>query len=109
MFGALFTRFIILFVASELWLTERMRYFSKAAIILQKIVVESRTRHYQGNSSVGYSAMFSELYDETDIVIVPPSENCSAWGINQDAVADDTKSESLHRQLTQSFVEFQWE
>lgn len=91
----------------KLWLVERIPYTAEDAIIIQNMVVECRTGYYKGDGSGGYSAMFYELSEESDIFIVPLSEHCSAWGVNQGAVADDTKSESLHGQLTQSFAELQ--
>lgn len=72
-FGVLFWRFKILFIAWELWSVDKMRDLAKAAVVLHDMKVEIRRSTYTGDGSGKFSTLFLELEDESDLVLDPIS------------------------------------
>ena len=86
-----------------------MRTIARAAAILHNMTVELRRDNYQSDGSGGYSDLFPELEDQTDMVIVSLHESSLTMGISEQSVADDIKVKGLHRQLTRALINHQRE
>jgi hypothetical protein len=70
-FGVLFRRFMVMFVKSELWSVEKMRYIAKCCVILHNMIVEQRRSEYTSDGVSGFSSEYDITSDKTDLSIVP--------------------------------------
>ena len=71
-----------------------------ATVVMHNMTVETRRSSYLGDGSGGYSALYCEFEDETDVVLLPLIASNATWSIDQHHVADDIKVSALHRKLT---------
>lgn len=111
LFGVLYRRFKILYVGSEFWTVEKMKHVVSAAVIIHNMVVESRRGTYRSDGTAGYSALSSNLDNDTNINInftqARPNEVVLFEG-SVENISDDIKVRGLHRALKAALINHQW-
>lgn len=106
-FGVLFRCFKLMYIASELWTVEKMRWMATAAICLHNIIVEDRREGYQSDGAGGASLAFNVQNDTTDITFhQTPSLTTEFEAFT---VHDSIKVKGLHRDLTAALIDHIWE
>eukprot|EP00173_Palmaria_palmata_P000895 Plantae.Rhodophyta-Palmaria_palmata.ctg14594.p1 GENE.Plantae.Rhodophyta-Palmaria_palmata.ctg14594~~Plantae.Rhodophyta-Palmaria_palmata.ctg14594.p1 ORF type:complete len:146 (+),score=19.96 Plantae.Rhodophyta-Palmaria_palmata.ctg14594:386-823(+) len=109
-FGVLFRRFRVMFVASELLSAEKMQIVAKACIILHNMVVEQRRDSYTGDGAHGASASYNAATDATDLDPVKASAEDVDLRLHQMmAASTGLKSASEHKRLVKALVEHIWQ
>lgn len=108
-FGVLFKRFKLLFVACEYWSVNKMKIIATAAVIIHNMIVEFRFSGCASDGTAGRSRFYEEDHEinEIDFMHCSPGntalfENCNV------TVSDDIKIKGMHRDLKNALIEHQW-
>lgn len=108
-FGVLYRRFKILFIACEYWSVEKMRSVSETAVILHNMIVEQRRASYSSDGTAGRSSLFFNELESNDITFInsAPGET-PLFSQTSVTVSDDIKVVGMHRDLKSALVQHQW-
>jgi Plant transposon protein len=69
-FGVLFRHFMIMFVKSEPWSVDKMRYIAKCCVILHNMIVEQQLDEYTSDGVCGSSSRYDVVSENTDLTTV---------------------------------------
>lgn len=107
-FGVLYQRFKLLFVACEYWNVDKMRSIATTAVILHNMIVESRRSTYCSDGTGGRSSKVTDIgsVDNLTFVRLPPASMRLAN--SPVAISDDIKVRSLHRDLKSALIDHMW-
>lgn len=106
-FGVLFRRFKLLYIASEFWTMDKMHWLATAAVCLHNLIVEDRRESYTSDGANGAS-LFNNLSDDcSDITF----HTVGSLTMNEEnfTASDDIKVKGLQRSLTAALVDHVWE
>lgn len=106
-FGVLFRRFNILFIASELWSVAKMKSIATACVCLHNIIVEEKRDYYEGDRSGGRSVHFEGVTEQHDIKFRSVPTVALAETSMPD-LSDNIKVKGLQRDLTSALTEHMW-
>lgn len=108
-FGVLFKRFKLLFVACEYWSVDKMKSIATTAVILHNMIVEARRSSYTSDGTAGRSRYFDEDEESNEIDFIHCSPGSTALFENSNiTISDDIKIRGMHRDLKKALVEHQW-
>lgn len=104
-FGVLFRRFKIMFIASELWSASDMNTIATACVILHNMIVEARRDSYTSDGGKGLSSYFCEENDESEFELAHIETDNHLARFNQISCAiNNIKDRSEHNRLKRSVV-----
>lgn len=107
-FGVLYQRFKLLFVASEYWTVDKMRKIATAAVVLHNMIVETRRSSYCSDGSGGRSSVVMNSEPDNDLSFVPLPPSCVTLPNAPVCVSDDIKIRGMHRDLKSALIEHLW-
>lgn len=108
-FGVLYKRFKLLFVACEFWTVAKMKSIATAAVILHNMVVEERKGSYSSDGTAGRSTFYNNDEDSNELMFVHRSPADIVLRQSSAVVSDDIKIKGMHRDLKSALIEHQWE
>jgi hypothetical protein len=101
---------MIMFVKSELWSVDKMRYIAKCCVILHNMIVEQRRDEYISDGVCGSSSRYDAISESTDLTTVSLGvEGSLLRQQHMIAASEGIKSAAEQKRLMEALMRHMWD